>query len=343
VARRLPLHHHPALVADYRQHETNMSADTRLMLRSVLAVLRSQRTQLGGDLRLWIAYREGIANWRGYYGDVLRQRLRAHAAAGRHVAAARAAVDLVRSDGQRVLRRAIGRLARAVPLASRARPRLGTFRRLGPISRTFGFDRGRPIDRYFIEAFLRDHAGDVRGRVLEVGDDTYTWRFGADRLTRSDVLHVADARPPTTFVGDLATAPHLPSDAFDCVILTQTLHLVDDVRAAVATVRRILRPGGTALVTVPGISQIAGDEWGASWRWGFTPPSARRLFEEQFPRSHVTVRAKGGVLTAAAFLHGVAAEELRREELDHHDPAFAVSLLIRAVKPGVEPGVGERA
>ena len=49
--------------------------------------------------------------------------------------------------------------------------------------------------------------------------------------------------------------------------------------------------------------------------------------------SHVTVEARGNVLAATAFLHGVAAEELRGHELDRADAAFPVSLLIRAVKP----------
>jgi len=333
VTRDLPVHYHPALVADYRQHGANMSRDAGLMLRSVLAVLRAQRAHVRGDTRLRLAYREGVANWRAHYGELLRERLRARLADGCAVPAMQTAVELLRADGRRALRDAWRRVTGVRAPTPGARVRLGTFGRSTPVSRRFGFDRGQPVDRYYIERFLAEHAADVRGRVLEVGDDTYTWRFGADHLARSDVLHVSDDRPPATFVGTLADAPALPSDAFDCVILTQTLHLVEDVRAAVATVRRILRPGGVALVTVPGISQSADDQWRDTWMWGFTAHSARRLFWEHFPESHVTVEARGNVLAATAFLHGVAAEELRGHELDRADAAFPVSLLIRAVKP----------
>src|SRR5690606_18275839 len=110
------------------------------------------------------------------------------------------------------------------------RVRFGDLRRVEPVSRVFGFDRGLPVDRYYIEAFLARHAGDVRGRVLEVGDDTYTRRFGGEHVTKRDVLHVVEGNPRATFVGDLSDAPGLPSDAFDCIILTQTLHLIYDVR-----------------------------------------------------------------------------------------------------------------
>jgi hypothetical protein len=52
-----------------------------------------------------------------------------------------------------------------------------------PVSRNFGYDRGLPVDRYYIEGFLDRHKSDVRGHVLEVGDDSYTRRYGGDRVT----------------------------------------------------------------------------------------------------------------------------------------------------------------
>jgi SAM-dependent methyltransferase len=131
------------------------------------------------------------------------------------------------------------------------RVRLGDLRRVTPLSRAFGFDRGQPVDRHYIEAFLARNAADIRGRVLEVGDAEYTTRFGGPRVTRSDVLHVSEGTPNATIVADLARGEAIPSASFDCVILTQTLHLVYDARAAIATLRRILAPGGTCLVTVP--------------------------------------------------------------------------------------------
>ena len=102
------------------------------------------------------------------------------------------------------------------------RVRFGSLRRLTPISRTFGFDRGLPIDRHYIERFLSAHAGDIRGDVLEIGDNAYTRRFGGERVTKSDVLHVSEGNPDATIVGDLTCADFIPSDSFDCVILTQT-------------------------------------------------------------------------------------------------------------------------
>jgi glycosyltransferase involved in cell wall biosynthesis/SAM-dependent methyltransferase len=213
--------------------------------------------------------------------------------------------------------------------------RMGSLRRVTPISRVWGCDRGKPIDRYYIECYLSIHSADIKDHVLEIGDCNYTCRFGSDRVTKSDVLDVAEGNPNATLVGDLTRAEHIPSDTFDCVILTQTLQYIFDLRAAIKTLFRILKPGGVALVTVPGITKMSahsGEDASYFWHWSFTIMSSKRLFKEVFPKNNVWVDAYGNVLTAIAFLGGLATEELRREELDHYDPAYPVTIAIRAVK-----------
>lgn len=211
--------------------------------------------------------------------------------------------------------------------------RMGDLRRLEPLSRAFGYERGLPVDRYYIERFLESHRGDLRGRVLEVGDDAYTRRFGGDAVTQREVLHVAPGAPGATFVADLIAADAVPSNAFDCFVLTQTLHLIYDLNAALATVQRILKPGGVVLATLPGISPLSEDEWRDEWCWSFTERSARRLFASAFPGANVEVASHGNVLAATAFLQGLAAGELEPDELEHRDPGYPLLITVRAVKP----------
>jgi SAM-dependent methyltransferase len=217
--------------------------------------------------------------------------------------------------------------------------RVGTPRRLLPVSRVFGFDRGNPIDRYYIDNFLGRHSGfseytpgAIHGHVLEIGDDTYTRQFGLG-VDRVDILDASPENPRATIVADLTDGTNLPSETYDCVICTQTLPFIYDVEAAIQTIHRILKPGGTALVTVPGISQICRpdiDSWGDYWR--FTTLSARRLFEEAFDPANITVNCYGNVLTASAFLFGLAVEDMSRRELDLHDPDYQVTIGLKAVK-----------
>ncbi|HSF41197.1 MAG TPA: methyltransferase domain-containing protein [Thermoanaerobaculia bacterium] len=208
--------------------------------------------------------------------------------------------------------------------------RLGVLRRTRPLSDAWGFDRGTPVDRYYIEGFLAAHREDVRGRVLEVQDSGYTDRFGTGVLRR-DVLDVDASNPRATIVADLAAADGIPEGAFDCFILTQTLHLIYDFRAALGHAHRLLRPGGVLLATLPAVSRVSRGA-AASDCWRFTPVAASALFGEVFGPERVTVRAYGNVLTAVAFLSGMAREELSRRDLEARDESFPVIVAVRAVK-----------
>jgi SAM-dependent methyltransferase len=149
------------------------------------------------------------------------------------------------------------------------------------------------------------------------------------------VLHVTHDNPKATIVADLTCADHIPANTFDCVILTQTLQFIYDVKAAVRTIYRILKPGGVLLATVGGISQISRwdmDRWGHYWN--FTSLSIQRMFEESFATENLNVKSHGNVLAAIAFLHGMTTQELRREELDYYDPDYEVLITIRALKSG---------
>ncbi len=236
-------------------------------------------------------------------------------------------------DGDELLRR----IREFLPESERARPRrvvqMGALRRLEPVSRSFGYDRGSPIDRFYVERFLERHELAIRGRVLEVGDDTYTRRYGGSRVTSVDVLHVREGNPRATVVADLAHAPQLDDASYDCVVLTQTLQLIADPSAALRTVARVLRPGGAILATLPGVSAIARDEWGASWHWGFGPVGTRRLFAAAFSPQKIAVESFGNVLTATAFLQGMAAEDLTARELAAHDAQYALLIGVVAVRP----------
>lgn len=222
---------------------------------------------------------------------------------------------------------------RAAPRSARVERELFDLRRPEPASRRFGLDRGRPIDRFYIESFLEEHSDDVRGRVLEIAEPTYTERFGDGRVSRSDVLDAAEEAPDATIHGDLATGEGIPPGAFDCFVLTQTLSLVYDVEAAVGHAREALAPGGVVLATVPGIShqsQVGIEEFPDYWR--FTKLGLRRVFEKHFGAGDLEVRAYGNVVAACAFLRGLADHELEREWLEPHDPEYELLIAVRAVR-----------
>jgi SAM-dependent methyltransferase len=358
IAREHPVAAHEESVAEYRIHDTNMSRDKGLMLTMVLSVLHRQRPHLRDAPGRVEAYRDGLRFWRSHYGDALLWQLMNPPRKGTagttlgqlHLLCRHAPLTLLTVPG-RLLKRLLHKVSR-IPIPARirrftttssihvaeppvGRVRFGDLRRLTPISRRFGFDRGLPIDRHYIETFLNQHARAIQGRVLEVGDDEYTRRVGGTQVTRGDVLHVSTGNPKATFVCDLTKADVLPSESFDCVILTQTLHLIYDLRAALATLHRILKPGGVLLMTVPGtISQLERGRWSNVWHWGFTGLSIRKFTSDVFDPDKVTIQVHGNVLASIGFLHGVAADELRPDELAFNDPHYPLLITVHARKAG---------
>jgi|SRR5579884_2301908 SAM-dependent methyltransferase len=207
---------------------------------------------------------------------------------------------------------------------------LGTLRRTSPLSDSYGFDRGLPIDRYYIEAFLSQHSPDIHGRVLEVKDNRYTKRFGRG-VTRHDVLDVDAANARATIVADLSAADTVPDGIFDCFVLVQTLQFIYDVPAALRHAHRMLATGGVLLATVPALSRVDRELERRDF-WRFTAASCQRLWQEAFGPDNVSVHSYGNVLTGIGFLAGMACEELSRRELDATDEYFPLIIAVRAVK-----------
>jgi SAM-dependent methyltransferase len=210
---------------------------------------------------------------------------------------------------------------------------MGDFNRTTPYSNQFGYDRGGPVDRYYIENFLQKQAHHIKGRVLEIGDNEYTLKYGGSKVGKSDVLHIEEGNKKATFVGDLSNAPQLPDNAFDCIVLTQTLHLIYEYKEALRTCYRVLKPGGVLLMTVPGISHIDQGEWKKIWLWSFTESSIIKLLEETFPGAESSIEVFGNVLVATAFLYGIGLPELKKEQMDQVDEHYQVIITVAATKP----------
>jgi glycosyltransferase involved in cell wall biosynthesis/peptidoglycan/xylan/chitin deacetylase (PgdA/CDA1 family)/SAM-dependent methyltransferase len=248
----------------------------------------------------------------------------------RHLEAAVVGLEEERRALQTYLE-AVSVAAAAPPAEPRTSIDWGDLRRVDPVSAVWGIDRGLPVDRYYIARFLESRRGDIRGRVLEVKDSTYTGQYGGG-VEAVDVVDIAPDNASANVIADLAEVGSLPGDRYDCFVLTQTIHIIYDVRSVLRNAYRALKPGGVLLATLPCVSRLDYESGLEGDFWRFTPASARRLFEEAFGEGNVEVEAFGNVLACSGFLYGLSAGELRREELDHSDPYFPLVLCIRATK-----------
>jgi hypothetical protein len=355
ISKRYKVIHHNQLIAVYRLNHFNTSSNTPKMLQGCLKALSRQQGFLTSKSEK-LAYYVGLQSWKDFYASETFNHLLLSLSfphidnieekesllwkynKGFYFNYMKAKIFvLVKSFLKNNLPLAIQRgLFKAVrskeDIPAPGTIDCGDFNRTTPFSTRFGYDRGGPVDRYYIENFLLNFSSRIKGRVLEIGDNEYTLRFGENRITQSDILHIDKNNPKATFIGDLTHNPQLPDNSFDCIILTETLQLIDDFEKALETCHRILKPGGTLLITVPGITNIAHDEWGKYWMWSFTDKSITRLLAEFFPKENIIVEAFGNVFVAMAFLYGMGLPELNKEQLDYTDPHYQVKITGIAIK-----------
>jgi SAM-dependent methyltransferase len=181
------------------------------------------------------------------------------------------------------------------------RARWGNLRRIQPFSDHYGFERGTPIDRFYIRRFLAERAEDIRGKVLEVGKPHYARAFPDSCPHEVEIVDNDRTNADATIVADLSEPGSLPSDRFDCFILIQTLQLVADLDAALQNAWQSLAGGGVLLISVPGITR--GDtEHARNDRWRFTPSGLDTLLARTCLRARREVVGYGNLVSAVAFL-----------------------------------------
>jgi hypothetical protein len=199
-----------------------------------------------------------------------------------------------------------------------------------PLSDQYGFDRGQPVDRRYIETFLGAHRTAIHGSVLEVRDNAYTTRFGGDQVAQSRVVDIDAANPHASLVADLTQAGSLPVAAYDCIILTQTLHLLRRPGTCLDNCFAALRSGGVLLATAPVMSRVS-PTYSENDFWRFTGAGVSELFDRHWPGDY-TIESFGNLRTCVAFLLGEVVEDLADDVLDHRDHRFPLTVAVSARK-----------
>jgi SAM-dependent methyltransferase len=200
-----------------------------------------------------------------------------------------------------------------------------------PLSDDYGFDRGTPINRRYIESFLAEHQADIYGSVLEVGDDRYSEAFGQGHITALTVVDLDASNPRATLIADLSATESLSRDSYDCILLVETLHLLLEPQTCLRNCWRAVRPQGTLLVTVPTLKRLSpGHPQNDYWR--FTPAGLQALMNRSWP-GPFTVCAYGNLRASIAFLLALVVEECGDDDLEVSDPRFPLTAAVHARKP----------
>ncbi|MDO8795689.1 MAG: hypothetical protein Q7J25_13845 [Vicinamibacterales bacterium] len=210
-------------------------------------------------------------------------------------------------------------------------PRWGNLRRTRPFSDNFGFERGTPVDRFYLDRFLHQHRHLITGRTLEIQMPGYTTRFGHN-LTATDSIDIAAGTyDGLTYLTDLAQSQAVvPSDSYDCFLLPNTLCVMRDIEGCLRHALRVVKPGGVILATSAALVPLTGD---APDYWHMSAAGWRELVARTWPGCEVRIEQHGNCLTAVAAMLGLALEELRPSEFDEDDPRFPVLITLYCRKP----------
>lgn len=189
-------------------------------------------------------------------------------------------------------------------------------------------NRGTPVDRYYIGKFLSEHQNDIKGLCLEIRDNRYGQEY-ASRIKKLDVLDIDRNNQLANLHGDLRNLNNIPDNTYDCLILTQVLQYIDHLSSAISECRRLLKPGGVLLITVPAFSRL---DPKAPEYWRFTSLGLAHLLNLIFGQDKIETKSYGNVLSGLGFWVGQSAEEFSSKELDYFDPMFPVIIVARATK-----------
>lgn len=199
---------------------------------------------------------------------------------------------------------------------------------LRPVSRRWGNEHGTPIDRYYIEGFLRKNREKICGDVLEIADNNYTLKFGTGAF-KSHILHVNGWGGDNVIKGNLETGEGIKENSVDCLLCTQTIQFIYNAKAVAKNIYKLLRDGGCALITAHGVAELSMydyQNWGEYWR--FTKLSLFNLFSEYFDKDNIEINSYGNVKIATALLYGLAIEDMDESDFEYNDEQFPVIISV---------------
>lgn len=202
----------------------------------------------------------------------------------------------------------------------------GDFRRTNPFCQVFGFLRGSPIDRYYLNKFIDKIKPEIVGNILEIGATSEAKE--AYQLSDDCAYHVLniEAYPGVDIVGDVHDVNLIQPGSFDTILLFNVLEHCYAPWIVIENIYTWLKPGGKCFAMVPGavrIHNVPKDYWRPlpeAFTWMLRNFSQHQIF------------AYGNPMTVAASFYGISQEELTTAELDAYHPDFPVAICIAATK-----------
>jgi hypothetical protein len=200
------------------------------------------------------------------------------------------------------------------------------------ISNDFGFGRGVPVDRYYIDKFFSENSNLIVGNCLEFGDSAYLDKYGTAVTEKiifnySSTPHISGSN----ITGDITKLTSLPKDEFDCIVCINVLNFIYDLPQALLGLKHMLKLDGKILLTMAGvashISRYDMNRWGDYWR--VTDKAAVKLLEESGFKIEL-MKVFGNPYACTAQINGFCVEDINTSELipAHQDYQLLIAFIL---------------
>ena len=208
-------------------------------------------------------------------------------------------------------------------------PIWGNLRTTKPFSEYFGFDRGTPVDRYYLHRFLEQKKALITGDVLEIQMPGYTTRYGTG-LRKTDSVDI-NPDHDATYICDLAESQGIiPDNHYDCFLLPNTLCVLKNIEGCLTQALRVIKPGGVILATTAAFMPLNPD---SPDYWRLTADGWKELAKKVWPGCEIEIESHGNCLVAVAAMLGLAVEELSEAEMEVSDSHYPVLVTLLCRKP----------
>jgi Methyltransferase domain len=202
----------------------------------------------------------------------------------------------------------------------------GSFNRKNPICHASSFTRGTSIGRYYLIKFVEEIRDQVVGNVLEIGSvpkDRESYNFSDRR--EYHVLNL-EAGPGVDIVGDAHDKSLIKPESCDSIIIFNVLEHCYAPWQVVENIHSWLKVGGKCFCLVPSAQRLH-DRPADYWR---LLPDGMSLLFKNFAKHKLYVY--GNPMSVVAVFHGIAAEEIKTEDLDAFHADYPVLSCIVAEK-----------
>tara|TARA_Y100000385_G_scaffold274995_1_gene318802 strand:+ start:293 stop:985 length:693 start_codon:yes stop_codon:yes gene_type:complete len=202
------------------------------------------------------------------------------------------------------------------------------------ISNDFGFGRGTPIDRYYLEIFLKTNQKYFIGESLEFGSDFYLKKYN-NRIKSFDVFtSFLDKKNSKNIIkGDLSLIEDLPKEKYDFIVCTNVLNFIYEIDSAIKGLHKMLKKNGICLISLAGfsthVSRYDMDKWGDYWR--LSKKTAIKIFKKNNFEIE-ECNSYGNVYLASAQMKGFCVEDIDNEMLKNVDNDYQMLITLRIKK-----------